>query len=269
MTPDERQLISGLFDRLRSQGATDKDREAERFIADAMRQTPDSAYLLVQSVLANEHFLQQASDRIEDLEARLRDAEDELQQRQGGEQKSSGGSFLGGIFGGSKPQSAPPARAATSVPSAGSPRYGEPGSPWGQQAAPRGGSPGGGYAQPQPGGYAPPPQAGAPAGGGFFRSALQTAAGVAGGMMAANALQNIFGGHSAHAAGQSSPLGGPSPYEVNSAQGELRRLDAEQDADQDQQIADQDQDAAQDADEASYDDDNSSSGWGSSDDNDI
>lgn len=263
MTPDERQLIADLFERLRSAGAQDKDREADRFISDAMRQTPDAAYLLVQTALANEHYLQQAAQRIEDLQAQLQSAEDELRQQRDS-QKSSGGSFLGGIFGGSKPQPQPAPR-ATSVPSYGSrdnPRYGEPGSPWGQ-SQPQRGAP----APQQQGGYAPPmQQAGQAGGGGFFRSALTTAAGVAGGMMAANALQNIFGGHSAHAAGHPSSAGGSSPYEVNSAQDELRRLDAEQDADQDQAAEDAQQDEIQDA---ALDDDNSSSGWGSSDDNDI
>ena len=72
MTPDERQLISGLFDRIRSNGPVEKDRDAESLINQAVRQTPDSAYLLVQSVLAQEHYLQEAASRIEELEARMR-----------------------------------------------------------------------------------------------------------------------------------------------------------------------------------------------------
>ena len=51
MTPEERELIAGLFERMRSMGAIDKDREAEDFIARSTRQVPDAAYMLVQSVL--------------------------------------------------------------------------------------------------------------------------------------------------------------------------------------------------------------------------
>ena len=67
-------------------------------------------------------------------------------------------------------------------------------------------------------------QQGAP-GGGFFRSALTTAAGVAGGMMVANSLSGLFGGgHQAHA----SEL----PHADNS--GVLTDADATQDELQDQ-----------------------------------
>jgi len=51
MTPEERQLISGLFERMRSYGAPDKDRDAEALIAREVRANPDATYMLVQSVL--------------------------------------------------------------------------------------------------------------------------------------------------------------------------------------------------------------------------
>ena len=50
MTPDERQLIADLFERMRSVGDIDKDREAEGFIAQQIMATPDAAYKLVQTV---------------------------------------------------------------------------------------------------------------------------------------------------------------------------------------------------------------------------
>ena len=82
------------------------------------------------------------------------------------------------------------------------------------------------------------PQGAAPAGGGFFRSALTTAAGVAGGMMVANSLSGIFGGgHTAHAADASSSHN-PADLEA------LRDADRTQDELQDQV---DDQQAEQDA----------------------
>lgn len=232
MTPDERQLISGLFDRMRQNGPVAKDREAESLINQAVRQTPDAAYLLVQSVLAQEHYLQEAAGRIEDLEARLRDVEDQLQAQQSQPQRSSGGSFLGGLFGGSKPAPQPQARA--SVPSFGSrAQPGQAGSPWGSAAG----------SQPQQGGFGygqQPMQQAQPQGGGFMRSALTTAAGVAGGMMAASAIQGMLGGgSSANAAGHpsSTPAASDSsPFAVDSAADRQRELDAQQDAQQDQEM---------------------------------
>ena len=75
MTPEERDLIAGLFERMRGMGAIDKDREAEDLIARSTRQVPDAAYMLVQSVLVQEHALQEAGARIEELEDRVRDLE--------------------------------------------------------------------------------------------------------------------------------------------------------------------------------------------------
>jgi hypothetical protein len=251
MTPDERQLISGLFDRMRSNGPVEKDREAESLINQAVRQTPDAAYLLVQSVLAQEHFLQQAASRIEDLEARLRDLEDE---RQAPAQRSGGGSFLGGLFGGGQSSQQQPSRSSGSVPSFGarsaSPQYGQPGSPWNQQR---------GAARPDYGQGGGSPWAGQQPqqarGGGFMASALTTAAGVAGGMLAANAISNMFGGSSgAHAAH-------PTDSSASTDVDHQAQLDAQQDAQQDEELANEQQ--------ASYDDGGSDADWGGADDSDF
>jgi hypothetical protein len=257
MTPDERQLISGLFDRMRSNGTVEKDREAESLINQAVRQTPDAAYLLVQSVLAQEHYLQQAASRIEDLEARMRELEDDVAQRQAPAQRSGGGSFLGGFFGGG--QSAPQqgGRSSGSVPSFGGrgaerPQYRQAGSPWNQQArgsagAGQGGSPWGGQQQPAGG-----------RGGGFMASALTTAAGVAGGMLAANALSNMFGGGSSASATPTPESSGST--ESSTSADHQAQLDAEQDAQQDQELANEQH--------ASY-DDGSDADWGGADDSDF
>lgn len=257
MTPDERQLIQGLFDRMRQNGPADKDRDAESFINQAARHTPDAIYLLVQSVLAQEHYLQESANRIQDLETQVRDLEDDLARTQQ-PQKSGGGSFLGGLFGGAKPEQQPTQRG--SVPSFGagrtSPPPGQPGSPWGAPAQRGGwsGQPQGGFAQP----VAQPPaqQSGAPS---FMRSALTTAAGVAGGMMAANAIQGMLGGHhgSANAAGAASS--GSSPYEIDNAADRAQAAEnAYQDGQQDQEIA---------AEETAFDDSNSD--WSSDDDTEV
>ncbi len=71
MNSEERNMISGLFDRMRSFGAPEKDRDAEALIAQSVRAMPDAPYMLVQSVLVQEHALQQAGQRIEELEARV------------------------------------------------------------------------------------------------------------------------------------------------------------------------------------------------------
>ena len=216
MTPDERQLITDLFERMRSFGPVDKDRDADAQINQAVRATPDAAYKLVQSVLVQENAMQEAGNRIQDLEAQVADLQAALAQQQQ-PAKSSGGSFLGGIFGGSKPA----APVQGSVPVSGrSSGFGQApqqagSSPWGQQrqAPPQ---QMGGYAQPQQGYAQQPMQQQAPAGGGFMRSAMTTAAGVAGGMLAAGAIRDMMSGGSAHASGhRNSEPAEASPYAVD------------------------------------------------------
>jgi uncharacterized protein len=202
MTPDERQMITGLFGRMRQQGGGEKDRDAEALIRDTVRQMPDAPYMMVQTVLVQEMALQNSQQQIDDLQDRVRSLESQASKPQ------SSGSFLGGLFGGGSKPSAVPSIGSSGNQSAGfggAPASGaRSGSPWGntsQAAAP------GGYQQPayqggqmggQQGGMAPMQQQ--PAGGGFMRSAMTTAAGVAGGMLAANAISNMMnGGSSAHA----------------------------------------------------------------------
>lgn len=171
MTPDERQMITGLFDRMRSYGAPQKDREAETIINEAVRSTPDAGYMLVQSVLVQEHALQEAGNRIKDLEEQVRNLRNAGQER-----APESGSFLGGLFGGGRPASQP---GPGSVPVIGS-----------RAPAPSA------YDQDQqrPWSQSLPQQQAAPAGGGFMRSAMATAAGVAGGMLAAGAIRDLMGG---------------------------------------------------------------------------
>ena len=187
MTPQERQLISGLFDRMRGYGAPDKDREAETLISQSLRANPDAPYMLVQSVLVQEQALQAANNRVLELEDQLRAVE-------GGEEPrgSRSGGFLGGYWGdrrGEEPRSSVPQVGARATPSAYDSR-----SPWSQGAP-----------QPQP--PQPPQQAPTSSGGGFMKSALATAAGVAGGMVLADSIRGMLGG--AHASPSSPSLAGP------------------------------------------------------------
>ncbi len=98
MTPEERQLVTGLFDRMRGFGSPEKDREAEAMISQSVRAMPDAPYMLVQSVLAQEHALQEAGKRIEDLEAQVRSLQGEGPPRA----PAGSGSFLGGLLGGGR-----------------------------------------------------------------------------------------------------------------------------------------------------------------------
>jgi uncharacterized protein len=199
MTPDERQLISGLFDRMRAFALPQKDREAETLINQAVRAMPDAPYMLVQSVLVQEQALEAANARVQDLEARVRDLE------QGSQPQQGGGSFLGGLFGGARPDAE---RRPSSVPVIGSRAGSLPSVPQSRaQAA---------------------PEMQQPAGGGFMRSAMTTAAGVAGGMLLAEGIRNMLGGSSAHA----TPSTAASDAEKQRAQdaADDARQDAEEEA---------------------------------------
>jgi hypothetical protein len=93
MDSNDRQAISGLFDKLAQverQGPA-RDAEAERFITDAIARQPGAPYYMAQTVVVQEHALNAAQTRIEQLEAELTEA------RQG---VTQGGGFLSGLFGG-------------------------------------------------------------------------------------------------------------------------------------------------------------------------
>jgi uncharacterized protein len=193
MTPEERQLISGLFDRMRGFTLTDKDGEAEALINSQVTGLRDAPYMLVQSVLVQEHALQQADARIRELEEQVRELQSAAEP-----QPAGSGSFLGGLFGG-RPAAEPARGAATSVPAIGAratPSAYDSRQGWTPQGP--GQQPGGPFAQ----------AAQQPGGGGFLRSAMATAAGVAGGMLVAGAISNMLGGHGASAgtgSGQQTP----------------------------------------------------------------
>jgi uncharacterized protein len=200
MTPEERDLITTLLSRLKSAGAAgqQKDAEADALIRQAVREQPDMPYYLVQTVLIQDLTLNQAQGRIAELEQQLADTQ---------AQKSSGTSFLGGLFGRTEPQREEPRSGPWSRgPNVAPPQYGGgsgPGYPQAGYAPPQSYPAQGGYAQPQP-------QAGGMlggGGGGFLRSAAATAAGVAGGALLFQGISSMFG----HGYANSLSSGGATP----------------------------------------------------------
>jgi hypothetical protein len=216
MTNEEREIISQFIARVggaqqpaqfgsggsvpATQPLPAVDRDADTLIAQQFQQYPEARYRITQLAFVQEHALVEAQNRIRRLEWELQQAQQALQQAQQQPQGRQGGGFFSNLFGGSGgARQGPP--------------QGGPG-PWGQQAGP------------QQGYYPPPPQPQYPPGynpgvfqrqgSGFLGSALTTAAGVAGGIVAGNALMNLFsGGHSA-----ASAFGGaatPSPWTAPAA----------------------------------------------------
>jgi hypothetical protein len=185
MTPQEKELITTLLDRLRNAGGQPKDPEAETLIRQALTAQPDMPYYLAQTVLIQDLALHNAQNQIAQLQQQVSDAQ---------QQAARPTSFLGSLFGhhAPAPTSAPP---PASVPPAG---------PWAR--GPQAQAPGYGQVSPEPGGYgrtASGPAGYGPAagptsmlgggGGGFLRSAAATAAGVAGGALLFDGIRSLFG----------------------------------------------------------------------------
>ena len=95
MTPQERDVILGIFDRLKAAESNHRDAEAEALIAERLKAQPYAPYVLAQQIYAQEQALNSLQQRIQELEAELQRAQT---------QKPQSGGFLSGIFGG---QSAP------------------------------------------------------------------------------------------------------------------------------------------------------------------
>ncbi|MGL4439650.1 MAG: DUF2076 domain-containing protein [Bosea sp. (in: a-proteobacteria)] len=197
MTPQERDVIAGIFDRLKQAANQPRDPEAEKFIAERLAQQPYAPYAMAQSVYVQEQALTNMQSQIEELQAQVQQLQSQPPQQQGG--------FLSGLFGGGTPARPPVAAPqpmqrpmgapgmamapqhggmAQGGPMQGGPNHGGPnqGGPWaGQQPGQQAAGPWGGAAQPRQGG-------------GFMQTAMMTAAGVAGGMVLGNVLMNAFQG---------------------------------------------------------------------------
>lgn len=158
------------------------DPEADRFIADLFTRYPEARYRITQLAFVQEHALAEAQNRLQQMGYELQQARQTAQQVQQAPQQQQAGSggFFSGLFGGASRPAAPPPQQAAPV--------------WNQgQAAPQQQYQ---QAPPPPPQYAPSYQPGMfqRPGSGFLGSALTTAAGVAGGVIAGNALMDLFSG---------------------------------------------------------------------------
>jgi uncharacterized protein len=164
------------------------DPEADRFIADLFNRYPEARYRITQLAFVQEHALAEAQNRLQRMEWEVQQARQQAQQAAQQQQPSgSGGGFFSGLFGGgSRPAGSPP------QPQQGAPAWNQ--GP--QQGYQQGPPPGYQQAPPQQQQYAPSYQPGMfqRSGSGFLGSALTTAAGVAGGLVAGNALMSLFSG---------------------------------------------------------------------------
>lgn len=197
MTPQERQLIDDLFDRLAKLESAKRDPEAMSAIMQGLRSAPNAVYALVQTALVQDEALKRADQRIQELEA----AADQPQQGQ------SGGfldSMRDAIFGqnqshGSVPNVRAPDMAGGNRPTwnSGQVLQGQPGGQYGQPA----------YGQPaygQPYGGAPQQQSVFGGGGSFLGTAAAAAAGVVGGSLLASSIRSMMGGGNHQAFGDTS-----------------------------------------------------------------
>lgn len=167
MTPQERQLVDELFDKLARLEATPRDRDAERAIADGLARAPNAVYALVQTALVQDEALKRADARIRELSG-----EDEAAPAGGGFLDTMRNALTGGGQRGSVP----------------SVRSNGPDTRWNTGGAT-------GYAQQQAPQAQAAPQVGNQVGSGssFLGTAAASAAGVIGGALLMNSISSMFG----------------------------------------------------------------------------
>jgi hypothetical protein len=196
MSPEERDIISRFVQRVAGSPASGSvpattaapmpavDYEADQHLATLFQQYPEARYRMTQFAFGQEQALQGAAQHIQALEQQVAAARQAQGQYQPGQGQAGGqqGGFFSRLFG---------------APSQGQPHPGQ--APYAQPYQ----QPGPGYSQQQPG-FGAPPQGYSPGygygqqgmaqrgGSGFLGSALTTAAGVAGGMLAFNAIEGLF-----------------------------------------------------------------------------
>lgn len=158
MTEQERELLNNLLANLVATPTAQKDLEADELIRHALSRKPDATYLLVQRTLLQDIALKNAQSRIDALEQQLRQAQSAANTR-----TSASGSFLGSGWN----QPASSGRWSQSPP---------PSQNWNYQSVPP--------SAPQPNAFS-----------GFLKSAATTAAGVAGGALLFQGLENLFDHH--------------------------------------------------------------------------
>jgi len=181
MTPQEQDMIGGLIDRVQKTQLAEKDMDAEQMLQEGLGNNPDSIYILAQTVLVQKYALEQA-------QAQLTQAKEQIEQMQQHPEPRHATSFLGNLLGRNDAPAPPP----PPPPQGYAQQSGQPYPPY----APVGG----GYGAPQ---YGPPVGMG---GGGFLQNAMQTAAGVAAGALAFQGIESLMHGFG-HAAGYSGGQG--------------------------------------------------------------
>ena len=192
MTPQERQLVDDLFDRLAQLENAPRDPDAIAAITDGLRKAPSAVYALVQTVLLQDEALKRANAHIQELE-----------QAHAPEQTQSGGfldSMRDTIFGssgqrGSVPNVPPP----SSRPVWNSGQVLQQAQPYDHGPYDQGSYGQGSYGQGSYGqgsygqsyGAQQPPFGG---GGSFLGTAAAAAAGMVGGSLLLNGIRSMMGG---------------------------------------------------------------------------
>ena len=192
MTPQEQQLLNDLTTKINSTVLQDKDAQAEQFLTQSLGRNPDAAYIMAQTILVQNYALTQAQQQLQQVNQQLEQTQQQLEQtqqqlQQQAQQPQKHTSFLGNLLGmDNNPAPPPPMQQQYAPP----PTYGAPQ-----------------YAQPMP--YGQPMQYGQPMPqqGGFLRSAMQTATGVAAGALAFEGIESLMHGFGNHA-GYGSGFGG-------------------------------------------------------------
>ena len=176
MTPQERQLVTELFDRLQTLENAPRDPDAVNAINEGLEKAPHALYPLVQSVLVQDEALKRAAARIRELEEEL-GIEQPQPQGQGGFLDNMRDALLGRR----EPQGSVPS--VRPNPNAWGPAYNQSGGApmQGQYGQPPYGQPG--YGQPRDSG-----------GSSFLGTAAATVAGVVGGALLMNSFRGMFGG---------------------------------------------------------------------------
>jgi len=242
MTPQERELIVDLFDRLASLERNPRDPQAEAVIREGLRDAPNAIYALVQTALVQDEALKAANARIQQYEGGGPAGAPE-------QPRSFLDNMRDSIFGRDEARGSVPR-----VPQAGAPPSGYRPDPWGRDRDGPAQQP---YQQ-QP--YQEPPRAG----GSFLGTAAAAAAGVIGGSLLMGGIRSALGGHQAGPfSGAFNQLSGASGGDLSREAGlgdiggrSLAQQDLADDTAADaQDDQDQAQDDAQDADDGDTDTD--------------
>ena len=135
MNGQEREIISGIFQRLEQAANQPRDPETERFIADKIRSHTYAPYAMAQLIYVQEEAIKSLNQQVAEVHAEVERARSQPQ---------SGG-LLSSIFGGGSRPQPEPQRPAAGSPWGGQPQpgpgYGQGYGPGGPQSGPGGGQP--------------------------------------------------------------------------------------------------------------------------------